>query len=376
MADKDSSFHVQQARPVTRLIELDGIRGWAALSVAIFHLGWETFGQIVPAFGSPLIAVFNGHVAVAIFFILSGEALSSAYLATGNLRVIAGLAVRRPFRLSIPVFCSVMLVWLLQHLGWTWQIEAYSLVRKPSILWLASERIEPISVYEASKYSFLSMYNGDAGGRYNPFTWTMPVEMSGSVLVFAICPVVRVLKAPSTFLAIAAVACWLAGTQTGYMGCFLLGVLFALARLSGFFERLSGKLIFACAAVCGLVGSVFAASYGLFHESGRMTIGIGTLLAVSIYCSRPAMSFFRSRISQMLGTISFALYLVQFPVMISFTSWAIIYSAHHGGINSQSAGVIFFSSLLINIAVAACFEPIEMFTRWTGRRVAKMLLAA
>ena len=32
-----------------RLHELDGIRGWAALAVVVFHLCYETFGIVFPS---------------------------------------------------------------------------------------------------------------------------------------------------------------------------------------------------------------------------------------------------------------------------------------------------------------------------------------
>src|SRR4051812_23978215 len=78
----------------TRWSELDGVRGWAALSVMLFHVSWETFGIVEPAFRNILTAsLLNGQLDVAIFFVLSGEALSASYWRDGNHRSVTKLAI-------------------------------------------------------------------------------------------------------------------------------------------------------------------------------------------------------------------------------------------------------------------------------------------
>jgi hypothetical protein len=52
-----------------RLHYLDGVRGWAAFSVLIFHSTWELFGGAIPSFRTTWLGLFNdGKLAVLIFF--------------------------------------------------------------------------------------------------------------------------------------------------------------------------------------------------------------------------------------------------------------------------------------------------------------------
>src|SRR5262245_41931407 len=76
--------HARARRRVhERVHEIDGVRGWAALSVLFFHLFWELFGGVVPAFRSSILRFWlDGPLAVYIFFVLSGDALSWPFLLT------------------------------------------------------------------------------------------------------------------------------------------------------------------------------------------------------------------------------------------------------------------------------------------------------
>lgn len=363
------------AAKAVRLTELDGIRGWAALAVVIFHLGWETFGEVLPVFKSPILASINGQLAVGLFFVLSGEALSAGFLATGDIRNVAGLAVRRPFRLSFPVFGSVVLVYAVQHLGFTWQHDAYRVVRRAGDLWIADSVPLPLTILSSIKYSFFSMYGGDSFANYNPFTWTMPIELGGSILVFAVLPIIPILRHPRLVLLPLVVACIVAGVQSGYYGCFLLGVVCAITRLQGGFQNLQRFRMMPIISCSGLIVALVISAYGVMRPGHvRLSLVAASILSLSIYCNRSAMHLFRTRLSQLLGKISFALYLVQFPVIISFTSYAILYVSRQGQVTYQAAMGIFALSLLIIFLVALSFEPLEIFTRWSGRRIATALL--
>jgi len=72
---------------VQRLKFLDGLRGWAAVFVLLYHV----FCDGIPfdaELGSQLklFMPFNGGVGVFIFFLVSGFSLSIDYLARGDLR--------------------------------------------------------------------------------------------------------------------------------------------------------------------------------------------------------------------------------------------------------------------------------------------------
>jgi peptidoglycan/LPS O-acetylase OafA/YrhL len=109
-----------------RNAELDGIRGWAAVAVAVYHC-------ILPAGGASIVndvlyaplseihgaynlaekivlTVFNGYVAVSLFFLLSGCVLMEALRRSGGplLSVVRQFALRRLARLYPLTICAVL----------------------------------------------------------------------------------------------------------------------------------------------------------------------------------------------------------------------------------------------------------------------------
>ena len=77
------------AEPGARLRYLDGLRGWAAVSVVVFHSSWEMLGGIEPSLRSVRLVLINdGPFAVIIFFVLSGFALSTGYTHTRQDKIV------------------------------------------------------------------------------------------------------------------------------------------------------------------------------------------------------------------------------------------------------------------------------------------------
>ncbi len=60
----------------SRIGALDGLRGWAALVVVVFHFTWEMWGVHFPVFRQFPASLINGQLAVSIFFTLSGYVLT------------------------------------------------------------------------------------------------------------------------------------------------------------------------------------------------------------------------------------------------------------------------------------------------------------
>jgi peptidoglycan/LPS O-acetylase OafA/YrhL len=96
---------------VPRLKFLDGLRGWAAIFVLLYHV----FCDAIPFdadIGSNLkfFLPFSGAMAIFIFFLVSGFSLSIKYLARGDLQLWARTTARRYFRLAIPIFFACLAV--------------------------------------------------------------------------------------------------------------------------------------------------------------------------------------------------------------------------------------------------------------------------
>lgn len=107
-----------------RFLFIDALRGLAALAVVLFHLGWvpplrAPLSQVLPA---PLLWVIaNGHLGVAVFFVLSGFVIAHSLRdAQVTWQFFGRFALRRSLRLDPPYWLAIVVAVLVlgaaQHL--------------------------------------------------------------------------------------------------------------------------------------------------------------------------------------------------------------------------------------------------------------------
>ena len=365
------------AAAAIRLEELDGIRGWAALSVVVFHMTWETFGALVPPLRNALTAfLLDGGLAVSVFFVLSGEALSSAFFGGGGRRAVIRLALKRYSRLTIPIIAACSLALLLYVAGLTYNIEAARIVHRPD--WLGSF-LNPVPNFaHAVRYMFWNVYTGipdrDA---IIPFLWTMKFEMLGSISVF------MVLLCLDRLRGIGVAVGWLVlallfeqsiHSKLGPLACFLAGLTYSRLRWSGFFARAQQRRavqILSWIAVL-LLGAWDALSHLKMVDRDYVWL-TAVLLTGAVFCNRQLCSAFAGKLSRMLGKLSFPLYLVQFPVLVSLTSYTICVAGRGGALAPWQIATIAIGSVLACLVAAYAFSPVEDFTRWVGNRIASVV---
>ena len=240
-----------------RLTELDGIRGWAALGVVCYHVFWETLFFRAPEMRNIVTgALFDGGLAVSIFFVLSGEALSAPFFQGKGDAAIRALAIKRYTRLAIPVFGACALVWALAASGQMFFEKAAAFAGREH--WLQGWLDFPITLAGLIKYSLLEVFYLDRPAHeWNPFLWTMGVELDGSLLVFTILLFARDMRGVKPALLVSAIV--LAGAPwraTQNVSCFLVGVLFADFRARGGFAALGSpdrQKLFALALLAALI---------------------------------------------------------------------------------------------------------------------------
>jgi peptidoglycan/LPS O-acetylase OafA/YrhL len=97
---------------------LDGLRGWAALSVLNGH--WVHF--LLPAFLGPnetllKFITMNANFAVYIFYFLSGRVIENSILKKPTIRNVFDTAIRRIFRILLPVVWIWTYHFIAQRLG-------------------------------------------------------------------------------------------------------------------------------------------------------------------------------------------------------------------------------------------------------------------
>jgi peptidoglycan/LPS O-acetylase OafA/YrhL len=355
-----------------RLTELDGIRGWAALGVVCYHVFWETLFFRAPEMRNIVTgALFDGGLAVSIFFVLSGEALSAPFFQGKGDAAIRALAIKRYTRLAIPVLGACALVWALAASGQMYFDKAAAFAGREH--WLQGWLDFPITLAGLIKYSLLEVFYLDRPAHeWNPFLWTMGVELDGSILVFAILLFARDLKGvkPAMLLLAIILAC-APCRATQNVSCFLVGVLFADFRARGGFATLGTadrQKLFA-AALLGALLSAGAAAYGGHHDYKNLK---AIAILFFVFAMPGASAFFRAPVSQFLGKISFPLYLVQFPVIIGPMCAAMVAAESRGVLDRPMAYAIGIGTLALTIAVAWAFLPVERLTAKIGAALVRL----
>ena len=357
----DSNSSLRASLP--RAVEIDGIRGWASLIVLLYHAFREMLKIASPAIDSPVFAtLFASDLAVSVFFVLSGDALSLGFFHTNHYRAIDRLVVRRYFRLTIPILMSCLITYFIMKGGFDYHFQAAQILDRQD--WLGSYLQFSPSLYECLKYSLIKVYVAHAtASAYNPFLWTMSIEMIGSMLVFLACYLWPRLKRGELVCISLVIGLTLLGS---FFSLFFAGVLFSAWRQRGVFERLSASsahqytaLFVAafCVAIYVLAGRL-QVSHEVLHRLMIPTLSIA--LVFCAYSQRSLKAFFSNGLSRFLGVISFPVYLLQFQVLISLMSWLVV-RHYQATARLDQASLIGFAAITVAVTILAAwgFSKIE-----------------
>jgi peptidoglycan/LPS O-acetylase OafA/YrhL len=319
-----------------RIEEIDGIRGWAALAVVIFHALPETFSKIHPELINPIWWFFiDGKLAVCIFFILSGDALSTPFMVTRKKSVLDKMVLKRYFRLAAPIFITTLITIIAIRVGVTYNVSAARIVHNEG--WLGAFLPSQFGNFEVFKFSFVTVFNfGNGGHNFNPFLWTMHIELVGSILVFMYLYVQNRLKYPMHAL-ILIILFFMAADR--FFAMFFIGSLLSHFRATGGFDRIRNRVETRVGApllvLIAYLIDVYFINYGpittgsglkqltlSFVENNKQFI-MASLFVVGAYLSIDACRFFRNTLSIFLGRVSFPIYLMQLVVFCTLSSFLI-----------------------------------------------------
>lgn len=312
----------------SRLIELDSLRGIAALIVVIHH-AYLALPQVPDwvnwlLLSTPLRPIGIGRPAVIFFFVLSGYVLTRALRAQDAARpgsVLSapgwlGYAAQRAVRLGLPVLASLLLSALLQGLVWRGPMPEDT----PDLTGHAGWR--EIWTWPTLLQQALLMSHGQ-GFQLNPVLWTLVHEWRINLLLpFAL----LFLNHRALLIAVALLGAGIARlagmpeggiglgdslartfiASAGFLPAFAAGAALALGKL----PRLDGPQAMA-AGIAIIVMAASAHDYGviagsvllilLAQREGRFAAGL----------RHPALVW--------LGCVSFSLYLVHMPLLLMAT---------------------------------------------------------
>lgn len=347
-------------------------------------IGWGFAGDNFGVHQLPFIhMLISGHIMVAIFFVLSGYVLSYKPLRTirsmsfdQTFTVLASSTFRRGLRLYIPALAGLVCVFVAVRLG----IYNYShgVIKQGLTIRGTNEQHPP--VYRSFTKQFWDFYRTITNllnpfdwslyyNNYNPHLWTIPVEFRSSLVLFLTTLGTSRLGSRLRMSLVATLIWFCMRYGRWELVLFLIGMLMAEVDLiNGTWERpansatatektnirlvpggrviasVSRRRLWITTFIIGLyIGSVPNIGYKwtpgyrwLWHltpktypEPHRFPQTIGAALIVfSINHSPDIQKLFTNRLSQYLGKISFAFYIVHGPILHSLgysimpTIWA------------------------------------------------------
>jgi peptidoglycan/LPS O-acetylase OafA/YrhL len=354
----------------TRVTYLDGVRGWAAVAVLLDHAAVLLLGYVVPVYQSKPFAPFtDGVLAVHVFFVLSGFALSIGFVRTRDPRLVRALALRRYVRLTIPILAVCVIAYLLMRAGLIASRQASPILRSGD--WLGLHYGFQPSFPAMLKFALFDVYfDYSLETSYNSSLWTMSIELYGSLLVLALLALAGGLGRAriGIYLLVGAV---LYATHPEQCA-FILGMLLAEASEHPWVRAFRHR---PAALIPGLLlaGVSLACSLTQRRHYGPDTLPFYALgyVAAPVLCARIA-SLFQTRLSAFLGRISFSLYLVHILVICSLSSWLVLWLTGAGMRIGPASAIVLTATVAVSLVCAVWFHRIEAwaielsraFSRW------------
>lgn len=363
-----------------RLTYLEGLRGVAALMVFFCHFSYAFYYALystkileanmpgnLDAYLSvtPLNILYNGKLAVQIFFILCGYVISIRYFQTGNKDYLVKSAVKRYFRLLVPIFFLEVVTFILMKVG-AYHNEAAAVISK-SQDWFMNFNLQNPTVPTLLKEIFFDAFFGEPF-YYSNVLWIIKYEFLGSLMVYGILYITGKWKYRDVLYVILILASIRSFYVSIFIGMFLCNLMHQNHPLIRFCKN---KFILLISTLLGLVFATYpAAGENLEHTLYRFlgvprviifyVIGT-TLLFWVLLNSRWMQSLFNKKLFQIVGKYSFGIYLVHFPVIATFSSWFLLTLNGKLGYNSIMiinlilTGVIAFS---LAVAFTKYIEPL------------------
>jgi peptidoglycan/LPS O-acetylase OafA/YrhL len=374
-----------------RLVPLEGLRGIAAVIVMLGHM---VRGLVPPPGHSGLDGLhqlhrwlLNGGAAVTVFFVLSGFILSLPFEHDrSRLRVLTALLKRWP-RLAALTTIACLFSWVTIVLS---QDEYQQAAAVTGNQWMANHFNAPLqgqeiswtaAVREGLYQVFLS-----GGSKFDSPLWTMRIELFGSFAVFVIAPLLFSLRnwAPRLAVIGAVMVAGGAAFPLTYISDFLVGtilaMLFAENRMPAFSNRAAAGM-----ALAGLYLFCFSAEENhLIHAPIRAMLPAGetahyvwdasAALMIMVLLGNPFLhGIFSKGWAVWLGLLSFPLYLLHVPIMLSAGAMSITNAAGPFGVT----GAVLLAAVVTIALTLACALPLAWVDRaWTGMlgRAAGVLL--
>ena len=388
-----------------RVLWIDGLRGIACLAIFAHHFGccfypvtqYGPKGEMATPLGialaqSPLGVLLNGNFWVCVFCIIAGFVAARSHFSPPgqdglSLRRFSGQLLNRYFRMVLPVFWISLAVLIMVKLH---LFTNRAFFETYYIYWAALTYAEDFYTFPSLIMETFVKLCFVGTEKYVMVLWSIRLLFYGYFVSILLAQMSwgrnRRILWVYLFLAVGSLFC---GLDLCMMGCFPLGTLLAWWSVYG--KKPAPSPLRGCAAGLLILAGLILGGYPTFFEPSNFyryltlpgveaedvlgvwhVIGAGMLMTG--LCLSPTLQRVLScRPLQWLGKISFSLYLVHVPVLLSIgTGVAVLLS--RGGIQSYDL-MSFLSAvatLLAVLLVAALFQrfvekPCARFSRWLLR---------
>ena len=376
-----SALHIHH----NRLIPLEAYRGIASIIVMVHHffLGFSpTTTSYLPfrrtdesLIGQPYFALFNGAAAVGFFFTLSGFVLCWSFFNHENTNKISLAFIKRLPRLAGIVTLSTVASYFLFKFNLYYFYEASKITDSP---WLASfnysgwtESFEP-NFLKALSQGVVTFFTGTAN--YNQNLWTMKSEFFGSLIVYMLAAFITLILRHQNLLyafiifSITSYVCnenlfpFVVGTfLSAYLAKNKIKINTTLAIiLIGFGLYLLGYFVPEKSYSWINIFPHQLQNKNLFYTFGSVLIIFSTMTNISIF-KRLNGHFF-----QLLGKLSFPLYIVHCLVICSISSYIYIYLTASGLDKTTQLTIVFIVTVVVSTLISI---PLGKFDEWWVKTV-------
>ncbi|MCK6991263.1 acyltransferase family protein [Enterobacter asburiae] len=377
-----ANLYASETREKVNLGYLDGLRGILCVLVLIehcinFYKPDVRFTELAGATGiirrmvsaTPLNIVYNGDMAVYIFFVLSGFVLSLSFNRTKNHSAILSGVIKRYPRIMLPVAGSMLFMYV--------------------IMWLTDKFIG--QAFGVQFTYFIEQVFYQIPFTHKPLTnyplWSMSYELYGSLLVFASLAIFGLSRYRLYFYEIMLVYFFVAEDST-YYALFIFGIILCDVTKGGRLKLnpllrmvvfLAGLLLATTPlprdGLTPYIGTYFYLKVfdSFTYMQVSVTAGVigSMLLFTSVVDSKLAIKALSTRIIYFLGKISFPLYLTHATVVyvVSF-----ILHRKYEAVGIAEFAVATAITVAISIPVAYIFERyVDVPSIRLSNKVSKLL---
>jgi len=345
-----------------RVEYLEGLRGITAFTVFLGHF-FPLYIRIALLMS---FAYILRDFSVCIFFVLSGYVLTFTFFSTANQEILVSGAVRRYFRLLIPILFLLVVTYVLIFPG------LGNLFDLPALYAMISQGLWGVFLQGQSAYlPNVRDYTGAL--------WTITIEFIGSFIVFSFAALFGQLRNRWVFYLVA-----LFLFLNTYYLAFILGMILAdmSANKSGQIIRIKNPWIliaaFASVAILGiypldLTGLGISSGISaltkvvtttgpfvdtlLFQCGGNISVEnfihilAAFLLLMLLLNSDWLKAMLSHRIPVFLGKISFSLYLIHMIIIFTFSTY-VMTALFNGPVNVINGTIILFLTIPVLLGVS------------------------